>query len=472
MYLSRLIALAAASVAASAHAAGAAPALASLFQDHAVLQQGKPVPVWGSAAPGEHVSVSFAGQVVGATAGPDGRWIAVLASLAPNSTGCDLAVAGKGSTAIHDVLVGEVWLCSGGSGMERELDDRTGARRAESAAAEVAAARHPLIRHLKVAHQASAAAAERVGGDWRVCSPEAAGQFSAVGYFFARDLLDRVGVPIGVIDCAWSGSPLEAWMSPAALAGFPGFGNGHSFAGAVPATQDPWVPSSLFNGMIQPLLPFAIRGVLWYQGEANVGRAPAYAAQFPALVTAWRSHFGEGDFPFFWVQLAGFKAPAGARGDGWAYLRESQSRALALPMTGQALAIDVGDPGGLRPADTQEIGRRLALLAKAKAYSLSVDYSGPVFREAQAEGAAMRVHFLFAGEGLTASGRPLQSFELAGADRVFHAATAVIQGDSVVVRSPLVRQPVAVRYAWRNSPDANLFNGAGLPAAPFRSDDW
>jgi sialate O-acetylesterase len=467
----RLTSIALLAFAVLAPAAGAAPQLAPLFRDHAVLQREKPVPVWGTAVPGEHVSVSFAGQSVGATAGTDGHWIAVLAPLATNPIGSDLTVAGKQTVVVHDVVVGEVWLCSGQSNMEFAVNDNGLGSHVENAAAEVASARYPLIRQFKVARCASPAPLDLAGGDWRLCTPATAGSFTAVGYFFARDIYGRIGVPVGIINSSWSGTPIEAWMSPAALAAFPGFSNGHT-AGGASGSVDPWVPSSVFNGMIHPLLPYAIRGVLWYQGESNVGRAASYAVQFPALIASWRAHFGCGDVPFFWVQLANFKAAADGRGDQWAFLREAQSRALALPATGQAVAIDIGEPGNLNPRNKQEVGRRLALIAKAEVYSISVDYSGPVFSRAEVDGAAMRVHFMFTGEGLTASGKPLQSFELAGADRVFHPATAVIEGDSVVVRSPWVRQPVAVRYAWANAPDANLFNGAGLPAAPFRSDDW
>jgi sialate O-acetylesterase len=258
-------------------------------------------------------------------------------------------------------------------------------------------------------------------------------------------------------------------MSPAALAAAPGVARGRPAGGDDYPSGDRRAPSSLFNGMIHPLLPYATRGVIWYQGESDVGHAAVYALQFPALITAWRSHLGEDNLPFFWVQLAEFSP---GPGDDWALLREAQSRALKLGSTGQAIAIDVGEAGNINPGNKEELGRRLALIAKAKVYSIPVDYSGPVFAGATAQGPAMRVQFLFAGEGLTASGRPLQSFEVAGADRVFHPASAVIQGDTVIVRSPAVSQPVAVRYAWRNAPEANLYNGAGLPAAPFRSDDW
>jgi sialate O-acetylesterase len=461
----RLRALLAAACAAIAGAASAAPELAAPFQDHAVLQRDTPVPVWGRAAPGEHVSVSFAGQRVGATAGPDGRWIAVLAPLAASGAGSDMTVTGSAAVTLHDILVGEVWLCSGEGNMEFEVEDGGFTYRVRDARQEVAAARYPLVRQFKVARQAAAAPMDSAQGDWRACSPATVGQFTAVGYFFARELFARLGVPVGIINCTWSATPIESWMSPAALAAFPGFSNGHTGA-------DPWVPSCLFNGMIHPLLPYAIRGVIWYQGESNVGRASAYAAQFPALITSWRSHFGEGDIPFLWVQLANFSPAAPGPGEPWARLREAQSSALSLPSTGQAVAIDIGEAGSLYPRNKQEVGRRLALIAKAKVYSIPVDFSGPAFDGASAEGASMGVRFRFAGDGLTASGRPLQSFQVAGADRVFHPAAAVIRDDTVVVRSPAVPLPVAVRYAWSNAPEANLYSGAGLPAAPFRSDDW
>jgi sialate O-acetylesterase len=470
MRLLRLLPLAALA-ACRIHCLLAAPLPGPLFQDHAVLQADKPVPVWGTAAPGEHVRVSFAGQSVGATAGADGRWIAVLAPLATSVTGADLTIEGRTAVTLHDVLVGEVWLCSGQSNMEFSVDEG-GAYRVANAPEEVAAARWPLVRQFKVARRASAVPVDTAGGDWVVCSPQTVAHFTAVGYFFARDLCARLGVPVGLINSSWGGTPVESWMSPAALAAFPGFANGHPMAGAAPPAGDPWVPASLFNGMIHPLLPYAIRGALWYQGEANAGHPAEYAKHFPAMITAWRAHFGEGDFPFFWVQLANFNPPHSPPGEPWAFLREAQARALALPATGQAVAIDIGEAGNIHPRNKQEVGRRLALLAKAKVYSLPVDASGPVFLRAEPEGAALRLRFSSAGDGLTAADKPLQSFEVAGADRVFHPAAAVIHGDTILVQSPAVARPVAVRYAWKNAPEANLFNGAGLPAAPFRSDDW
>jgi len=467
MHHNRLLPRAAAASLALAVPALAAPELDALFQDHAVLQCDKPVPVWGRAAPGEHVTVAFAGQTVGATAGLDGRWIVVLAPMAATSSGSELAVSGNGGASANDVVVGEVWLCSGGSGMEFEMGDGRGPQsKVRDAEAEVAAARYPLIRQFKVAGQSSARPMEGSRGDWKVCFPETVGQFSAVGYFFARDLHARLGVPFGIINSTRAGAPVASWMSPLALAGFP------AAAEARPASDDPAAPGSVFNAMIQPILQYAVRGVIWYQGDSDVGQAASYAVQFPRMITAWRAHFGQGDLPFFWVQLPDGDPPGEGPGEARAHLREAQSRALVLPSTGQAVAIDIGGAGNAKGRNIQEVGRRLSLIAKAKAYSIPVDYSGPVFREMAVEGPSVRVRFSCAGDGLTASGKPLQSFEVAGADRVFHPAAAVIQGDAVVVRSVAVAEPVAVRYAWRNAPEANLYNGAGLPAGPFRSDDW
>jgi len=440
----------------AAAAAGclAAPELAPLFRDHSVLQSGKPVPVWGRATAGEHVDVSFLGQKLGATAGADGRWMVVLAPMEPSPTGADLTAVGKGSAVARDVVVGEVWLCAGGGNMGSALG---------SSEARAAPAGYPLIRQFRVGLQASASPLETAQGDWATCTPQAAGGFSAVGYSFARELFARLSVPVGIVVSSCADAPIESWMSPQAL-GVP----------ASPGTGslDPRLPSAVFNGMIHPLLPFAVRGAVWYQGDVDVGRARDYAPRFQAMITAWRSHFGQGDFPFLWVQMEGTRPARGPGAGGRAALREAQGQALSLPATGEAVAIDLGSAGGLTPAQRREIGRRLALIAKANAYSIEDDYSGPAFSGIEALGPSLRVHFRFAGEGLTASGRPLQSFEIAGADRVFHAATATIDGDTVVVRSTAVKQPVAVRYAWADAPDANLFNGAGLPAAPFRSDSW
>src|SRR5271157_4878544 len=281
----RLLLLVMASGAGAALPALAAPELDALFQDHAVLQRDKPVPVWGRATPGEHVSASYGGQTLGATTGPDGRWIVVFAPMAANPSGADLTVSGIGKAVARDVVVGEIWLCSGGSNMEFEVDDaRRPMFRVNDAEAEAAAARHPLIRHFKVAPQSSARPMETLQGDWKVCSPETVGRFTAVGYFFARDLLARLNVPFGIINSTLGEAPLESWMSPVALGGLPGLSS------VRPAADGPLAPGSAFNGMIHPLLQYAIRGAIWYQGEGDVGRAAGYAIQFPRMMTSWRAH--------------------------------------------------------------------------------------------------------------------------------------------------------------------------------------
>jgi sialate O-acetylesterase len=237
---------------------------------------------------------------------------------------------------------------------------------------------------------------------------------------------------------------------------------------------DPWTPSGLFNSMINPLLPYALRGALWYQGENNAGRASEYHALFAAMIKAWRVHFGQDEFPFYWVNLANYAVPVDGneKGRSYAFLRDAQTKTLALPNTGQALAIDIGDPKDIHPTNKQEVGRRLALLARNRIYGLVGDDSGPIFASAVREGAAMRVRFTHVSGGLVAHDKPVQSLELAGSDRRFYPADGRIDRDTLVVMSFSVREPVAVRYAWTNAPEANLYNGAGLPAVPFRSDEW
>jgi sialate O-acetylesterase len=352
---------------------------------------------------------------------------------------------------------------------------------------------------------------DTASGAWEVCSPATVGDFTAVGYFFARDIQPRVAVPVGLINSTWGGTQIECWMSPAALASDPRFASATEnwkrmqaewfplkaaydaalaqwtaeAAGtpgkantpakprpvAPPANGPTMAPASLFNAMINPVVPFSIRGVLWYQGESNFYNPREYGAMFVAMIRAWRAHFGQGDLPFYWVQLPDFKN-GDAFGLTWAELREAQAKALSLPATGQAVAIDIGDPDDIHPTHKQEVARRLALIARSQLYGAHVDSSGPLFLSATREGSAMRVRFTHAGTGLTARDRPLQSLQIAGADRRFFPATARIDRDTLVVSAPQVREPVAVRYAWFNAPDANLYNGAGLPAAPFRSDNW
>ncbi len=480
--------------------------LAPLFQDHAVLQRDKPLPVWGRAEPGERVTVAFQGQQISATAGTDGRWIVYLEPVPASAVPQELTVTGKNTLTLRDLLVGEVWLASGQSNMEWPVAKSADAER------EIAAANFPLIRQFDARNTSAQQPADTVVGDWKICSPATVGTFSGVAYFFARDLHRKLGVPVGIVNSTWGGTAVEAWTDTVTLQSTTawtaidarwqeGLANFAERTANHPAEMAAWKeaeahakatktknplrwpvapvgpgtpygPACLFNGMIAPLQPYALRGAIWYQGESNWARPAEYAEIFPAMIRAWRGQWNQGDFPFFFVQLANFVQPGDDTQRGWAYLRETQAKALALPNTGQAVIIDIGDPKDIHPTNKQEVGRRLALLAKAQVYGIHVDWSGPVFASATREGAALRVRFTHAGSGLIADRKPLQSLEIAGADRRFYAATASIAGETLLVSAPEVKEPVAVRYAWSNSPDANLYNGSGLPASPFRSDSW
>ncbi len=489
---------------ASAPLGDAAVTPAPLFRDGAVLQRDKPLPVWGSAAPGERVTVSFAGQTKSATADASGRWSVTLDPLPASATPATLTLAGENTVTLSDILVGEVWLASGQSNMEWPINhtyDR---------ALDVAGSANPLIRHIKVTRRVADAPADTTTFDrsgWEAASPATTGQFSAVAYHFARDLHAVLGVPVGIVNSTWGGTRAEAWTDPDTLASSPGLAYiakewgdslasyperkakfdadlaaweqrkaaaeaaGQAFTERRPGV--PWgpghqaTPSGLYNAMIAPLVPYAIRGAIWYQGESNAGKADRYHELFSALITGWRARFGQGDFPFYWVQLANY-APGGRASDTeWAFLREAQTRTLALPATGQAVTLDIGDVRDIHPRTKKDVGRRLARLALARDFGLQVVDRGPELASATREGAAYRLVFGEAHGGLIAPLNELSGFELAGEDRVFHPAEAKIEGrDTVLLTSPAVPEPVAVRYAWRNAPVAGLFNREGLPAVP------
>jgi sialate O-acetylesterase len=484
------------------------------FSDHAVLQRDKPVPVWGRAGAGDPISVSFHGQTVHTVTGADGRWSVALAPLGASAEPADLVVAGQTTVTLHDVIVGEVWLCSGQSNMEFSVDDGGQTYRVMNAKAEVAAANYPLIRQLKIERTVKMTPSDLVKtGGWKAATPQTVGQFTAVGYFFARDIQNAIGVPIGIIDAPWGGTPVESWMSDAArnstslaailndrwaqakidwpperVARYPAdmkaWNQAEAHATATgtknplhwpqpPATDDsPALPGGLYNGMIAPLQPCAIRGILWYQGETNVGHGGEYAELITTMIQSWRTSFKQGDLPFYFVQVANFGDENERKNRDWARLREGQEQALGLPNTGMAVTIDIGEAHNIHPRNKQELGRRLALIARAKVYGTPPEFSGPMFASATPEGAAIRVRFTHAGDELSGHGGQVKALELAGDDQVFHPATAVVETDTLLVSSPDVPMPVAVRYAWTNAPEANLFNDSGLPAAPFRSDKW
>jgi sialate O-acetylesterase len=484
---------------------------APLFTDHAVLQRDKPVPVWGKAAPGEKITVTFAGQTVSTVAGSSGKWSVTLPPMPARTEPAELVITGHNTIILSGIVVGEVWLASGQSNMEWPVNETF-----DRAIDIPASARFSLIRQIKIRHTVSSVPAGTVvieKGAWEVAGPATTGGFSAVGYYFAKDIYELIGVPVGIINCNWGGSPIEPWIDEAAyqtlpkvsadvhkrwtqlIADYPAKKAAYDTALAAwrqeqttaktagrsfdkrppveppgPGSRD--TPSGLYNGMIHPLVPYALRGAIWYQGESNGGRSIAeYQALFPAMITGWRAQFAQGDFPFYWVQLANYHA-RNATGDNWARLREAQTNTLALPNTGQAVIIDIGNVGDVHPRNKKDVGRRLARIALKNDYGFDLITSGPVMKNAERSEAGFKVTFIHTDGGLIVPFNELGGFELAGEDKVFKPAIAKVEGDSVIVTSDEISAPVAVHYAWRNAPLAGLFNREGLPAVPFRSDSW
>ncbi len=458
-----------------AAACAAAPAsvlrLPAILSDNMVLQQGKPLKIWGWAAPDQTVTVSIAGQTRSANADAAGKWGVTLDPLAPGDAIERAVRTADSPIVVRNILVGEVWVCAGQSNMQmttREIDN---------AVAEIKAAELPLIRLFNTAFHAPEQPADDVEGKWLICTPQTAADFSAVAYLFGREVHQVTKLPVGLIRAAQGATAAESWISDEALAAEPILeAICYRKKTMVKDTKgwDPHLPAGLFNGKIAPLTRFGIRGVVWYQGETNGNRAFQYRTLFPLLIHDWRKAWGE-DVPFYFVQLAGhFKAAPEPANEPWAELREAQSLALSLPNTGMAVAIDVGDAKNIHPTNKQAVAHRLARVALAKTYGQNIVYSGPTFREMAVEGPAIRIRFNHADGGLKAAeGGALKRFAIAGADQKFVWANAVIDGDSVLISNPKVPQPVAVRYAWANNPEGcNLVNGAGLPASPFRTDEW
>jgi sialate O-acetylesterase len=476
--------------------------LPKVLASHMVVQRERPVHIWGIAGPGQQVTVTFRGESQSGRADQLGQWSVFLA---PGSAGgpFDLRVQGQRGTegadpqtiVLSDVLVGDVWLASGQSNMEFPMS------RAETAGRDLPQAGSAEIRLLMVNKRASPYAESDLDTDgWVVSGPDSAKDFSAVAWYFARDLQQREHVPMGVVDSTWGGTVAESWLRLTAI------GQDASLApllisrgkmidrGALdtlelrdeqrqeeqakaagkPVPKFPWHPplaswgpGLLWNGMIAPITPFAIRGVIWYQGESNsaLERAPLYNHVFRALIEDWRREWGIGDFPFLFVQISNFRStPA----EDWAELREQQRRTLEMRNTAMAVTIDIGNPDDVHPTDKLDVGLRLALAARALSYGEKVRYSGPAFRQATPEGDSIRAWFDDA-KGLNAKGGEVAGFEVAGADGKFVTATAKIEGESILASSPSVAEPMYVRYGWANSPQCNLFNADGLPASPFTS---
>lgn len=483
--------------------------LPAVIGDNMVLQQGEPVGIWGWADPNEQVmvSVSWHSMEWAVKADKDGKWKFNVTS--PKVGGpYEITLKGKNTVAIKNILVGEVWVCSGQSNMQMAV------RSSANSQEEIAAAKYPKIRLFYVQREVAAKPKDDCTGAWVECSPESIPGFSAVAYFFGRELHKELNVPIGLIHTSWGGTPAEAWTTSEMLqtdedfkpiltryeelvANYPQAKadydkkveqwkqavekakaegkNPPRRPGAPRGPDNPHSPSGLYNAMIAPLIPYGIQGAIWYQGESNAGRAYQYRELFPAMITSWRKTWGQGDFPFLFVQLANFKAVKEEPGESdWAELREAQLKTLSLPNTGMAVIIDIGEAKDIHPKNKQDVGKRLAAWAMGTTYGRkAAAYSGPLYRAMKVDGNKVTLSFDQIGTGLVAKGDgPLKGFAIAGEDKKFVWADAKIEGGTVVVSSEAVANPVAVRYAWADNPICNLYNKEGLPASPFRTDEW
>ncbi|SFS09360.1 sialate O-acetylesterase [Granulicella pectinivorans] len=522
----------------------------AIFGDHMVLQGGKTIPVWGMAAPGEAVTVTLGKDTKKTKADAAGKWRVDLKAEKASTAATTLLVKGTNELTFTDVLIGDVWVASGQSNME------FGVKGSSSSAAALASGNQPMIRLFTVPRATAAYPMSDIGpiktegvGKWWVCTPESLGYgvwngFSAVAYFFGRDIQKFTGMPVGLIHTSWGGTPAEAWTPyddlqkeplladvaanhakllagyDAAMTSLPqsiaDYKEKHAawladvkpgndaalkaWQARVDATPvgeplpvrpalvpEPQMPdptggpnhaTALYNAMLAPIIPYGIKGAIWYQGESNAGRAVAYRTLFPLMIKSWREKWGEGDFPFLFVQLADFNAQ-------WGMLREAQSKTLSVPHTGMAVITDVGTYKDIHPPFKEIVGDRLALAAEHVAYGKKLVYSGPVYTSMKVEGASVRLSFDSVGGGLAIVKRPvsgkdvveapddvLVGFTVAGDDKIWHKAMAQIVGNDVVVTSADVTHPVAVRYGWDAPPVANLYNKEQLPASPFRTDDW
>lgn len=497
-------------------AATAALRMPHVFSNHMVLQRDQPVSIWGTSDPDSKVTVTFAGQTRSAKAdAATGRWKVELAPLTTRSKGADLTVCnGSDSLVLHNVLVGEVWFASGQSNMQFNV------ARSENSEAVIAAADFPQVRMFLGDLTPAAKPQDDVGGTWQAATPKTVGNFSAAGYFFALKLHHELGVPVGIVRSCWGGKPVETFTSREALASIP---EGKSLLDAFDervakfdpetakkqqaralakhqAALEAWKakpaasrdrrpmvprhfsdpaslegqPTTLYNGMIHPFVGYAMRGAIWYQGEANaktIATSKAYGKLFPLMIRDWRKRWGS-EFSFLWVQLANFKPASTEPGasDSWALLQDEQRRTLALPKTGMAVINDIGDAKDIHPKNKKDVGERLARWALAHDYGKEeVIACGPLYQSSTIKDGKIRITFQYAGKELkTRDGEPVRRMEIAGKDGVWHWADAAINSDSVVVSSPKVPQPAAARYAWASNPEgANLVNSEGLPASIF-----
>ncbi|MBN1341595.1 MAG: sialate O-acetylesterase [Phycisphaerae bacterium] len=485
--------------------------LPHIIGSHMVLQQDKPLPIWGWADPGEKVTVKLGDREKSATTNEHGRWAVRFPAMKAGGP-IEMTVSGKNTLKLTDILIGEVWVCSGQSNMEM------GVGPAANGKEEIAAAKHPNIRLFQVPHRPSGLPESDIDVPWEHCTPESVargdyGGFSAAGYYFGRALQKELNVPIGLIDTSWGGTRIEPWTPPEGFASVPALRGicetiakaNQDYFNAVPKAVEQiaaWVPvakkdleegkrvspppgfpnhalnshgqpTGLYNGMVQPIVPFAIRGAIWYQGESNRGEGMLYFEKMKALIDGWRKVWAEGDFPFYFVQLAPFRY----QGDVLALpmIWEAQNASLAIPNTGMCVTVDiVANIADIHPINKQDVGKRLALWALAKTYGKEgLVYSGPLYKSMAVDGNKARITFDHVGGGFVSrDGKPLTHFQVAGEDKKFVDAKAEIDGATVVVSSDQVAKPVAVRFGWHQEAQPNLSNKEGLPASPFRTDRW
>lgn len=474
----------------------------ALFGDNMVLQRDKNVPVWGTADPNEKVTVQFRGQKIDTSTEKTGRW---MVKLRPMDAGgpFEMKISGKNTITLKNVMVGEVWVCSGQSNMAMRV------AYAADSEKETAAANYPNIRLFTVPQKVATIPQRDVQGSWSECSPETVGTFSATAYYFGRDLYKSLNVPIGLINTSWGGIFVESWISRSTLAADPDCKpildrwqytvSNHAKAREdyvksyvqwekdskkaqmegkqvpsqptqpFPINGNPYEPGGLYNAMITPLMPYGIQGVIWYQGEANAWRAYQYRNLLPMMVQNWRKDWKQGNFPFLFVQLPNYSGSPETK--WWPELRESQLKSLSIPNSGMAITIDIGEAGNIHPRNKQEVGRRLSLLARALTYGQKIPYSGPLYQSMKVQGNQVKLKFKQTDGGLIAKGGELKGFQILGPDGKLTDAAARIKGNEILVQSDNVSKPVGVRYDWAANPDGNLYNGAGLPASPFRTDN-
>ena len=441
----------------------------SFISSNMVLQQKFEAPIWGWANPGTHIAItpSWSNTNYQTSADYNGNWSVKIKT--PSAGGPYSIIINKDT--LTNVMIGEVWVCSGQSNMQRAM------YKTENAEEEIHNANYPDIRLFYAARDNARSPNKDVYGQWDECTPKVDSTFSAVAYYFGRALYKELHVPIGLLHFSWGGSTVQTWTNPEVLETTP---EGRFFLerfeekikntppGELPRNYRD--PGANYYGLIAPLIPYGIRGVIWYQGENNVFEHQLYRNAFETMIKDWRDEWGEGDFPFYYVQLAPYNYSQKLVG---AALRDAQRKSLDIPNTGMVVTLDIGNPDDIHPKDKKDVGERLSLWALAKTYGKdNIVYSGPIYKSMEVEGSKIRISFDHIGSGLYCKGDSLTCFTIAGSDSVFHPANAVIDNNTILVSSDAVKNPVAVRFAFANADEPNLFNKEGLPASTFRTDDW